>query len=67
MEEREGIPAYKFLHSSSSTGTPMPCDWPQVIRYTVDALPVVISDDLMAGITETAMRQYWNITDGDGS
>ena len=67
LEEHAGIRVYKFLHANAWTETFMPCDWPQVIRYTVDALPVVISDDLMAGITETAMRQYWNITDGDGS
>ena len=67
LEEHGGIRAYKFLHSSSLTKTPMPCNWPQVIRYTVDALPVVIPDDYMATITSDATLRFWGHAGGNGS
>ncbi len=67
LEEREGTLAYKFLHANSWIDAPMPCDWPQVIRHTVDALPVAIPDDYMARITEEARLRHWDRADGGGS
>jgi len=38
------IPVYKFLHASTSLTADMPCDYPEIIEHSIDAIPVYVPD-----------------------